>query len=174
MDIKKRYQLYGHKNLTKLEVLEHFEASTARIVASYEAIPALQQELFQEIYTALWLSMELYRSESSLQTYLYRIAHNVAVGHVKKSLREVETDTIALEAEQACNNSPEESYERSVEQAELFRAIRELKIDDRQIMVLALEGESYADISNIVGLSENNVAVRVNRAKKKLREILEV
>lgn len=155
-------------------MLEHFEASTARIVASYEAIPALQQELFQEIYTALWLSIELYRGDSSLQTYLYRIAHNVAVAHVKKALREVETDSTGLEFEQASGDSVEDSYVRSVEQAELFMAIRELKIDDRQIMVLALEGESYADISNIVGISENNVAVRVNRAKKKLREILEV
>ena len=124
---------------------------------------------------AIWQAIDRFRGDSVLDTYLYRIAHNVAVSHVKKQLRQVKTsgDSIELAQQDALEqNSLEQNITQQQQLDHLMNAIRQLPVIQRQLVTLSLDGLKQRDIAEILGLSENNVAVRMNRAKKALQQMM--
>jgi RNA polymerase sigma factor (sigma-70 family) len=82
--------------------------------------------------------------------------------------------TISKEEEQPVDPRPEEQVAKTDQQARLMAAIQSLPMSYRQIIVILLEDLSYAEIAEVLGISENNVAVRLNRARKALKEALGV
>jgi len=149
-----------------------YRHSLARIVATYEAQSALQQELHQEILLAIWKALPGFRGDSGLHTFIYRVAHNQAMNHISRYKKipphEPIEQTVLIAAD-----CPEITAINSQQMSEMFKAMHQLPVLHRQILTLALEGLSYQEISQVTGLSDNNVGVRLNRAKKALREILE-
>ena len=69
----------------------------ARFTAGYERDPALRRELLQEVHVALWQSFASYKAQCSLRTWVYRVAHNVGVSHVQRSMRRAERLSVTLE-----------------------------------------------------------------------------
>lgn len=69
--------------------------------------------------------------------------------------------------------NPEKELAKEQQEARLFEAIHDLPLDYRQVITLTLEGMSYAEIAEILGLGESNVGVRLNRARQMLRRLLE-
>ena len=67
--------------------LADHKQSLARIVATYEMNPGLQQELHQEILLAIWKSLANFRGDSSLHTFIFKVAHNTAINHVSKHVK---------------------------------------------------------------------------------------
>lgn len=144
----------------------------SRIASTYEANSHLQQELLQEISLAVWQALQRFKGDSSVKTYILRIAHNKAVNHV------------AYHAKQPNNESycevtaPVAMTSRSIEQStvqkrqvdKLLSAVRDLSIQSRQIVTMSMEGLSYQEISEVCGVSVTNVGVILNRAKKTLME----
>jgi RNA polymerase sigma factor (sigma-70 family) len=154
----------------KEKQLEVFWPRLARIAASYEVIPQLQQELQQEMALAIWQALDSFRGESSIETFLYRVAHNVAVGHIKKQVRQIKTSQENHDI--PSNLSLEHNLSNNQQLAHLMKAIRQLPLIQRQLITLSLDGVKQQDIAEILGLTENNVAVRVNRAKASLQQIM--
>jgi len=150
--------------------LELFWPRLARIASSYEAVPQLQQELRQEMALAIWQAFDSFRGESSQETFLYRIAHNVAVGHVRKQVKQLKTSPESHDI--PSNLSLEQDLSNDQQLAHLMDAIRQLSLIQRQLITLSLDGIKQQDIAKILGITENNVAVRVNRAKKALQQIM--
>lgn len=150
--------------------LEVFWPRLARIATTYEAIPQLQEELQQEMAIAIWQAMDRYRGESSLSTFLYKICHNVAVGHIKKQMKQVKT--LSENDDIQTSRSLEQDFSKKQELNCLLSTIRQLPLIQRQLITLSLDGVKQQDIAEIMGFSENNVAVRVNRAKKSLQQIM--
>ena len=105
---------------------------------------------------------------------MYRIAHNRALSHVwrrrppNQPLEEIE------EADQPIDPRPhpEEQAARADQRARLVSAIQSLPVAHRQMIALMLEGLSQAEMAEVMGITENNVAVRLNRARKMLKEAL--
>ena len=144
-------------------------AALRRLAKGYEADPERRRDLLQEIHVALWRSLRLFDGRCSLQTWVYRVAHNVAASYIvrrrRASARLVELD--ALETEPAFFDGEARANEQySV--SRLLDRIYRLKPLDRQVILLYLEGEQAASIAEVTGLSAVNVATKIHRIKRLL------
>ena len=154
------------------EVWSKHSSAVARVVQSYEMIPALQEELQQDIAVAIWRSLPRFNHKSSIKTYILSIAHNRAISHVARHVREgysTSIEDVVLKG----THCPVNELESKQSINQLMNAMHKLPVMQRQLLGLALEGLSYDDIADILGITVNNVGVRLNRAKKALKEIIE-
>ena len=140
-----------------------------RIAASYERNPQLAQELMQDILLALWIALPSFRGASSLRTFVARIAVNRAISHVKRAMKLPPTAALSKHLV-SCEAGPEAKTIARDQQARLLGAVRRLPLAFRQVLVLALEGLSPADIAAALGISANAVTIRLSRAKHILRQ----
>lgn len=151
------------------EIWEQFGAGLSRLAASYEAQPPAREDLLQDIRMAIWLALPKFRSESSIRTFVFRIAHNRALAHVWKRRDAESIDELEI-ADTA--GDPEQATIAKLDSERLQSAIRTLPDPMKQVITLALEDIPYREIAEILGTTENNVAVRLNRARGLLRQKL--
>lgn len=153
------------------ELLAAHGPAIARVASSFERDPARRQDLLQEIALAVWRALPSYRGESSVRTFVLRIAHHRAVTHCTRR----PPDGQPLDEAHglaAAGPSPEANVVNGQRRARLHDAIRGLPLAQRQVLTLALEGLSNLEVSEVLGLSENAVAIRLTRARQALREQL--
>jgi RNA polymerase sigma-70 factor (ECF subfamily) len=156
---------------------EH-EKLLRHIISGFEAKPAIQDELFQEVALNIWRALPKFRQDSAVKTFVARIAHNVLATHVAKAVKtvKVEHDLTELSAEAEQDHShatPYQSLNQSQRQQKLANAIRHLTLEQQQVITLALEGMSYQEISEVLDITKNLVGVRLQRAKSSLTQLLE-
>jgi RNA polymerase sigma-70 factor (ECF subfamily) len=142
-----------------------------RIALTYEADRDLAEELIQDIRFALWRALPGFRGQSSIRTFVARLATNRAITHVKKRARlprllELSEDIPAFEP------GPEDRAIARDRQANLISAVRSLPLSLRQVALLTLEGLPTAEIADVLGTTANAVAIRLSRAKEVLRKQL--
>jgi RNA polymerase sigma-70 factor (ECF subfamily) len=154
-----------------VRLLRDYDAPVRRLAASYERLPARRQDLLQDIWLALWQALGSFRGGCSERTFVFRIAHNRGINHVRRwRLRNTEPlDEIAVE-----DGAPDPEREASQRQQRerLQAAVARLPLGLRQATVLMLEGLDHGDIADVLGISENNVAVRLTRARAALTRAL--
>jgi RNA polymerase sigma-70 factor (ECF subfamily) len=134
-----------------------------KVVHTYAFTDADRQDLLQEILIELWRSMDAFRGDSSLATWVYRIAINTAIDWTRKEERHRQLkksiDTVdgmlTLDSPAFHNQKLEWLYEQ----------ISKLNSVDRSLILLLLDGYSYKEIASIVGISVSNVGVKINRIK---------
>lgn len=120
------------------------------------------QDLTQETFIIVWKQLPRFRNESSIGTWIFRIASNNCLRLIEKEKRVIKTElTINLIEEN------QESIEPKIQM--LYKYISELQETDRIIISLELEDVNQTKIANIVGLSESNVRVKIHRIKEKLK-----
>ncbi len=158
------------------EAVEAHGSDIARFVAGYERDGLKRQELLQDVHLALWQSLAGYRSQCSLRTWVYRVAHNACVTHIQRSRRLANQPFTELEA---LTGAIDEQADISLVDRELdlslaMAVIHSLKPVDRQVMLLYLEDLDAAAIGEVTGLSARNVATKVHRLKALLATRLEV
>jgi RNA polymerase sigma factor (sigma-70 family) len=149
--------------------VERFGGALARLAASYEADPAEQQDLLRNIHLQLWRSLTAFDGRSSLRTWVYRVAHNVAADHVAKARRWRGTiDLGDLDESDTIDAGPSAEAHLSERQAlsRIYAIIHRLGPIDRQVIILYLEEESAATIAEVSGLSPGAVATRIHRLKR--------
>jgi RNA polymerase sigma factor (sigma-70 family) len=154
------------------QVLAEHGPMVTRIAAAYEAFPDRAADLAQEILIALWKALPQFRGEASLRTFVARVAHNRCVSHVVRHqkagrLTELSDDLPSV------TDGPEEAAIASDRRRQLLAAIRSLPLAYRGAVALSLEGFSSSEIAQLLGVSVNAVAVRLTRAKTRLREKVE-
>jgi RNA polymerase sigma-70 factor, ECF subfamily len=140
-----------------------------KVVRSFAEGPADQDDLFQEILLQVWLSLPNFRNDSKPTTWLYRVAFNTALAwkrSEKKRWRRKGSLSISDVAAPSVTSAEAERNDRIVEQ--LYAAIRSLPPAKRALVVLYLDGFTYREIADVVGISEGNVGVSLNRIKKDL------
>ena len=138
-----------------------------RAAASYEGDPERRRDLLQDMVLAIWTAAPRFAGRSAFRTYALRIAHNRAVSHVAQAVREpshVPLDGAPAPAE----GDPARVAGLEERQERLLAAVRGLPLGQRQVLALALEGMTYAEIADITGISVSNVGVRLNRARRSL------
>jgi RNA polymerase sigma factor (sigma-70 family) len=124
-----------------------------------------QEDLFQEIVFQLWKSYPSFRGESKMSSWIYRIALNTAMAIYRKAKPNIHySDNIPEQIHPVGDLPVSENEER------LFSALRKLNDSEKAFISLYLEDLSYQEIADIVGISESNVGVRLNRIKNKLKE----
>jgi len=131
-----------------------------------------REDLFQEIVIAIWRALPRFRGECSERTFLFRIAHNRCLTHVARrrpAAPFVEHDSDAQDPQPTVEAQLAEEQQRE----RLSSAVRALPLGYRQVVTLMLEGLSYREIAQVLGISESNVGVRLNRARQLLKERLE-
>ncbi|MBN7816022.1 RNA polymerase sigma factor [Algoriphagus pacificus] len=130
----------------------------------------LAYDLFQEILIKIWRHLDSFRSESDISTWIYRIAYNTAITFSAKEKRKQEQVDFPQGMELA---EPENrSQEQEIQIQRLYEAINSLPETDRVIATLLLENTPYKTIAEVTGITENYVAVKVNRIKTSLTQIL--
>jgi RNA polymerase sigma factor (sigma-70 family) len=153
------------------ETLNQYHAMISRVVSSYERNKALQEELYQEISMALWKALSRFNEQSALKTYILSICHKRAVSHVAKYAKEPFQDEIENHDFMGAD-CPSEVMSKNQKMQRLMQAIHRLGMSDRQLVTLSLEGLSYKETAEILGISVSNVGAKLNRAKQKLNQIL--
>jgi RNA polymerase sigma factor (sigma-70 family) len=151
-------------------VIGAYGPALARVAASYEADLALREDLLQDILMAIHRALPSLRDETRLAPFVFRIAHNRGVSHVIRE-RSARAGLVAA-AHEHQTETPEQSYLAQERGERLTSAVRRLALPYRQVMTLLLEDLSHAEIGETLGLTVSNVAVRVNRAKAMLKELL--
>ena len=134
----------------------------------YENDPDVRNDLFQEIVLQLWKSFSSFRGEAKITTWMYRIALNTAISGFRKDTRKVRTEDL----NDAHLNISERPDDREENFQKLQWAIRQLSEIDRAMIMMALEEVPYEEIAETVGISQNNVRVRMNRIREKLRKMI--
>jgi RNA polymerase sigma-70 factor (ECF subfamily) len=134
----------------------------------YENDPDVRNDLFQEIVLQLWKSFSSFRGEAKITTWMYRIALNTAISGFRKDTRKVKTEDL----NDAHFNISERPDDREENFQKLQWAIRQLSEIDRAMIMMALEEVPYEEIAETVGISQNNVRVRMNRIREKLRKMI--
>jgi RNA polymerase sigma-70 factor (ECF subfamily) len=154
-------------------LLAEFGPALRRIAWSYEPDAARREDLFQEIALALWRALGRFRGECSIRTFVFRIAHNRALTAMTRRTRTPISEEVDAERVHDPAENPERAAARAQQRERLAAAIRTLPIVHRQMLMLALEDLSHAEIAGVLGISENAVAVRLTRARRALRDRLE-
>ncbi|MFS4469802.1 RNA polymerase sigma factor [Maribacter sp. 2210JD10-5] len=151
-----------------LNGLEHNQEKLFRICLIYSKDDEDAKDLFQEVLVHIWRSISTFKSNSSIGTWMFRVALNVCLRfkskHTKNQNRFIRLDSLTI-----ANFGYEENSEDENEKLNSLRkCVKELNEADKAIVALYLEGIAYKEISSILGLSENYVAVKINRIKSKL------
>jgi RNA polymerase sigma-70 factor (ECF subfamily) len=159
-------------------VLEAHDALLSRLVATYEADPARREELGQDVRLAIWQALPAFRGTSSLRTFIARIAHNRCVTHVAREarLRPLAGGRPDTDAPDALAGTPDHQPHLQLQAEQTFSALLDavaaLPLGPRQVISLALEGFTPEEIAATLGITRNNVAVRMNRARAALEKVL--
>jgi RNA polymerase sigma factor (sigma-70 family) len=155
------------------EALGENKEKIFKLCYSYLDTKENAEDLFQEVMMNVWINLDHFRGEARISTWIYRIAINTALLYNKKDSR---LKKVRLEKGNSENigglDSTDESMEIEKTIILLYESISKLSKQNRLIISLALEGLSYADISEIVGITISNVGVRINRIKDELYKIM--
>ncbi|MBX3231863.1 MAG: RNA polymerase sigma factor [Labilithrix sp.] len=155
-------------------VLAEHARPLERVAASYARSAADRDDLLQEIAMALFRALPSFRGEASERTFVLRVAHNRALTFLAKRGRPaLDIDDHVDDVVATTGKNPAVAYERKERGSKLLAATRALPLGHRQVVMLLLEGLSHREIAEVLGTTENNVAVRANRARAAMRALME-
>ena len=157
------------------QISQQHAALLGRVAATYEANFHLRQELLQEIFLAVWQALEKFKGESSVKTYVLRVAHNKAITHVAYHAKQPRNDSYC----EVDTPQPNQQASTDVQIAQqqqiqtMLKEIRKMPIQTRQVVTMSMEGLSYSEIADACGISSTNTGVILNRARKVLMESIQ-
>lgn len=125
-----------------------------------------KEDLFQEILLNAWKGVKNFQGDARFSTWLYRVALNTAITFYRKEQRTIET----AELKEQFSSLPDYHYSQEEMVAAMYKVIGGLSSIDKALVMLYLEDYSYQEIGDIIGITSNNVAVKMNRIKTKLKE----
>ncbi len=162
------------RKATFLRLFAEYGPALGRLAGAYAPAREDREDLVQEIAAAIWQALPGYRGEASERTWLYRIAHNVAITASVKTRRQAQREVAHDKSPNppATGSDAEQDLLAEEKRRLLLAAIGDLRMSDRQITVLHLEGLSGAQIAEITGLAEGAVSTRLTRIREKLREAI--
>jgi RNA polymerase sigma factor (sigma-70 family) len=138
-----------------------------KLVGLYARDPEEKKDLYQDILLNTWKAWPGFRGASKFSTWLYRISLNTILGHQRKEQRRPVTQEHDENAHSVENNAP---YRQDKEA--LWKAVRQLKEIDRAVIMLHLDGYGNMEIADIMGIRPNNEAVKLNRIRTQLQNLL--
>ena len=150
-----------------LSAINEQQGLIGKVASMYTNTVEDRNDLVQEIIYQLWKSVDSFDQRSALNTWMYRVAMNVAIYHLKVSKRKVRTvplDTSLLNAGHIIDYEAEEKW------MEFKQHINKLNLLDKGIVLLYLENKSYEEIGQVIGISASNVGTKLSRIREKLKQ----
>jgi RNA polymerase sigma-70 factor (ECF subfamily) len=151
------------------KIIEDNKQRIIRICWAYSQNKEDQKDLFQEVALNLWKSLPSFRKEARLDTWVYRVCLNVCMQYAMK-LNKSKIVRVDFEGIEIFDDSADLHY--NLENFEkikiLYECISKLNDAEKSLVLLFLEDLSYKTISEVTGITENHVAVKLSRIKKKL------
>jgi RNA polymerase sigma-70 factor, ECF subfamily len=151
-----------------LALLNEYRGAVHRVCRNYANGIDDREELLQEIVYQLWRAFPSYRREAAPITWIYRIALNTAISALRRRTRR--PPHVPLEAAPEPASAPAGSDSSQVEL--LYRAMRRLGEVERGLLLCYLDGLSYREIGDVLGISETNVGARLSRTRARLQELV--
>ena len=145
-----------------------------KVVRAYAATPEDQDDLFQEILLQLWSSIPAFQGKAKVSTWIYRVALNTAFAWKrgeKKHWRRHQALIAANQEPGPAKDQPDAQRNREILHS-LYVEIRKLPKVESSLVLLYLDGLSYREMADVLGISESNVGVKLNRTKKRLAQSL--
>ncbi|HKV36456.1 MAG TPA: sigma-70 family RNA polymerase sigma factor [Pyrinomonadaceae bacterium] len=144
-----------------------------RMVGNYESALDLTQEIFIKVYN----SLNRYRAEFKFSTWIYKIAHNAAVDHLRRSATREQPLVVGPEGDsfdlplESAHLSPEQESERKERRGEIEAVVRALPANYRELIILRHSQDlSYEEIVEVTGLPLGTVKNRLFRAREMMRQ----
>lgn len=136
-----------------------------KVVRAYAFTTPDQEDLFQEIVIQVWRSIPSFQAQSKLTTWLYQVSLNTALSWTRREHKHRQGRELMEQAAPVLQENPKPVDERLIW---LYEEITKLNKIDRSLILLLLDGFSYKEMADILGISESNVGVKINRIKKHL------
>lgn len=141
-----------------------------KVCRIYCDTPEDREDLFQEIVSQMWRSFPSFREESKVSTWMYQVALNTAITHFKRNKRRPDREGLPKTHLLIPDEQLDQTYEEQL--VLLHKAISKLTGVEKSIILLYLEERSYEEISEIIGITQNYVRVKMNRIKIQLKKLL--
>ncbi len=145
-----------------------------KVVRAFTAAPEDAEDLLQEIALRLWTSLPAFRGEAKETTWIYRVAFNTALSWKRDEKRRHAKHERFFKLNTPPPSSPDHTTPSEDEELvqRLYAAIRQLPKIDASLTLMHLDGLSYREISEVLGISESNVGVKLTRIRAHLAERL--
>ena len=150
------------------ELIKQHRGILYKVAKAYCPLEEEREDLIQEMMIQIWQAFPRYNAQYKSSTWIYRIALNVAISYYRKKTTQQRRQQV-LDAQPL--PTAETDYSEKEQQFRLLEQfINELKELDKALMVLYLEDRSHAEIAEILGISQSNVATKIGRIKDKLKQ----
>lgn len=160
-----------HKSDLFLKVVQTNKGIIYKIANSYCKDAEDRKDLVQEIIVQLWKSFDNYNERYAYSTWIYKIALNVSISSFRKESRRKTIHDPITESILFLEDKGVDGREEDISLLQKF--IQELGELERALMLLYLDEKSYKEIAEIIGISESNVATKISRIKKVLKQKFE-
>ncbi len=143
-----------------------------RICGYYHANRDDQLDLYQEVLVNIWKSLDHFRGDAAMSTWIYRIATNTSLQFIRNKKQRINL----MVSDEMCpieqvyeddGSTDKQMQEQLIERLEL--EINQLSVIDKALITLMLEGLSVAEIADIIGITTSNVKTKIHRIKNFLR-----
>lgn len=152
---------------TFIQFLKENQRIVHKICRIYTNNEQDHEDLFQEITIQLWKSFPGFKGDAKFSTWMYRVALNTAITLFKKpkkkDLQHSEVDISSLKMEYEVYENDEHKLKK------MYKAIYELSDIEKALIMMYLEDKPYREIGEILGITEGNARVKMNRAKNNLK-----
>ena len=153
-----------------LSDLEENQNIVHKICSLYTTNKEAHNDLFQEITIQLWKNYTKFRGDSKFSTWMYRVALNTAISLYRKSTKRIKTQDISEFTYKIKSQDYDDTQELQLKA--LYKAVHQLNDIEKALIFLYLENKPYKEISEALGITSVNARVKMNRAKEKLKNIL--
>lgn len=148
-----------------IQLLNKHQNIIHKVCSVYMDVYADREDLFQEVTLQAWKAYPNFRGDAKFSTWLYRVALNTAITFFRKEKKQIPTINTEVFFDNSEFHNPIEEQVQA-----MYKAIGDLGKIDKALIMLYLEDYNYNDIGEMLGISANNVAVKMNRLKIKLKE----
>ena len=153
------------------KIVADYKDMILRICRYYAPSQEDRKDMYQETLINIWRSLESFRGESSIQTWIYRITVNTSLSFAGKQYKQLRLN-VDLETSNIRNVLIDEENDavlRENQLKELQVHLNQLSVIDKAVMGLVLDELSTREIAEIIGITEPNVRVKIHRIKEYLR-----
>ena len=129
----------------------------------------LASDATQEIFIKVWENLNTFRNQSSISTWIYRIAVNTCLLYLRKSSsrKEIRTAILPNVVSETYSNEKEEQLQQ------MYQCIQKLEETNKMIILMTLDNIEYTEISAVIGITEETLRVRIHRIKKSLTQCVQ-
>lgn len=130
---------------------------------------SLASDAAQEIFIKVWEKLDTFRNESSISTWIYRITVNTCLLYLRKSSskKEIRTNSLPQLVTETYSNEKDEQLQQ------MYQCIQKLEETNKMIILMTLDGIEYPEISEVIGITEETLRVRIHRIKKSLTQCVQ-